>query len=152
MCTLYTYTNICMSRFCPSGFFGPSRCLIPTPGLTSEHLFSVYNRKETSREGKLKTTNSVKTKRTNCRKQEKKRKEDLGTRVSERLVRRACSMHEGSMLMKSRSGQALGQGVVNIEEPQHLYNLISLARTHSRRKWTLTLTWLLRRDWRDSHS
>ena len=27
-----------MSRFSPSGFFGPSRCLIPTPGLTSEHL------------------------------------------------------------------------------------------------------------------
>jgi len=37
MCTLYTYTNICMPRFCPSGFFGPSRCLIPTPGLTSEY-------------------------------------------------------------------------------------------------------------------
>ena len=37
MCTLYTYTNIFMSRFSPSGFFGPSRCLIPTPGLTSEH-------------------------------------------------------------------------------------------------------------------
>ena len=30
-----------MSRFSPSGFFGPSRCLIPTPGLTSEHLCSV---------------------------------------------------------------------------------------------------------------
>ena len=41
MCTLYTYTNICMSRFSPFGFFGPSRCLIPTPGLTSEHLCSV---------------------------------------------------------------------------------------------------------------
>ena len=41
MCTLYTNTNICMSRFSPSGFFGPSRCLIPTPGLTSEHLCSV---------------------------------------------------------------------------------------------------------------
>jgi len=34
---LYTYTNICIPRFSPSGFFGPSRCLIPTPGLTSEH-------------------------------------------------------------------------------------------------------------------
>jgi len=41
LCTLYTYTNICMSRFSPSGFFGPSRCLILTPGLTSEHLCSV---------------------------------------------------------------------------------------------------------------
>ena len=37
MCTLYTYTNICMPRFSPSGFFGPSRCLIPTPRLTSEY-------------------------------------------------------------------------------------------------------------------
>ena len=36
-CTLYTYTNICVSRFSPSGFFRPSRCLIPTPGLTSKH-------------------------------------------------------------------------------------------------------------------
>ena len=26
-----------MPRFGPSGFFGPSRCLIPTPGLTSEY-------------------------------------------------------------------------------------------------------------------
>ena len=32
-----------------------------------------------------------------------KRKEDLGIRVGERPVRRACSVHEGSMLMKSRS-------------------------------------------------
>jgi len=37
MCTLYTYTNIYMPRFGPSEFFGPSRCLIPTPGLTSEY-------------------------------------------------------------------------------------------------------------------
>jgi len=37
MCTLYTYTNIYMSRFSPSGFFGPSRCLIPTAELTSEY-------------------------------------------------------------------------------------------------------------------
>ena len=35
-----------------------------------------------------------------------KRKEDLGTQVGERPVRRACSVHEGSMLMKSRSRQA----------------------------------------------
>jgi len=37
VCTSYTYTNICISRFSPSGFFGPSRCLIPTPGLTTEY-------------------------------------------------------------------------------------------------------------------
>jgi len=36
MFTLYTYTNICMPRFSLSGFFGPYRCLIPTPGLTTE--------------------------------------------------------------------------------------------------------------------
>ena len=35
--SLYTYTNIYMPRFSPSGFFGPSRCLIPTPGLTSKY-------------------------------------------------------------------------------------------------------------------
>ena len=44
-----------------------------------------------------------------------KRKEDLGTRVGERLVRRACSVHEGSMLMKSRSRKAFGQGVGDIK-------------------------------------
>jgi len=44
-----------------------------------------------------------------------KRKKDLGTRVTERPVRRACSVHEGSMLMKSRSRQAFGQGVGDIE-------------------------------------
>jgi len=44
-----------------------------------------------------------------------KRKEDLDTRVGERPVRRACSVHEGSMLMKSRSRQAFGQGVGDIE-------------------------------------
>ena len=36
MCTFYTYTNTHMPRFGPSGFFGLSRCLISTPGLTSE--------------------------------------------------------------------------------------------------------------------
>ena len=44
-----------------------------------------------------------------------KRKEDLGTRVGERPVRRACSVHEGSILMKNRSRQAFGQGVADIE-------------------------------------
>ena len=28
---------ICMSRFGPSGFFGPSTFLIPTPGLTTDY-------------------------------------------------------------------------------------------------------------------
>jgi len=37
MCTLYTYTNIRMSKFSPSGFFGPFRCLILTPGLKTEY-------------------------------------------------------------------------------------------------------------------
>ena len=37
MCTLYTYTNMCMPIISPSGFFGSSRCLIPTPGLTSKY-------------------------------------------------------------------------------------------------------------------
>jgi len=37
VCTLHTYTNIFMPRFGLSGFPGPSRCLIPTPGLTSEY-------------------------------------------------------------------------------------------------------------------
>ena len=37
MCTLYTYMNTCMTRFSPSGFFGPSKCLIPTPWLTSKY-------------------------------------------------------------------------------------------------------------------
>jgi len=37
VCTKYTYMNICMPRFGPSGFFGPSRCLMPTPGLTSKY-------------------------------------------------------------------------------------------------------------------
>jgi len=44
-----------------------------------------------------------------------KKKEDLGIRVGERPVRRACSLHEGTMLMKSRSRQAFGQGVGDIE-------------------------------------
>ena len=44
-----------------------------------------------------------------------KRQEDLDTRVGERLVRRVCSVHERSMLMKSRSRQAFGQGVGDID-------------------------------------
>jgi len=37
MCTLYTYMEIHILRFSPSGFFGLSKCLVPTPGLTSEY-------------------------------------------------------------------------------------------------------------------
>jgi len=44
-----------------------------------------------------------------------KRKEVLGIRIGERPVRRACSVHEGNMLMKSRSRQAFGQGVADSE-------------------------------------
>ena len=35
MYTLYSYTHIWMPRFCLSGFFGPSRCLVPNFGLTT---------------------------------------------------------------------------------------------------------------------
>jgi len=38
MCNLFTYANTYMPRFSPCGFFGPSRCLIPTPGVTTEYL------------------------------------------------------------------------------------------------------------------
>jgi len=44
MCTLHTYTNTYMPRVSPSGFFGPSRCLIPTPGLTPEYPYEVVFR------------------------------------------------------------------------------------------------------------
>ena len=82
---------------------------------------------EKSREGETKNNKlfSAEAKETRCRKQEKMRKEDLGTRVSERPVRRVCSMHEGSMLMKSRSRQAFGQGVSNIEgTPTLVYSIV----------------------------
>jgi len=46
---------------------------------------------------------------------ERKRKVDLDTWVGERPIRRACSVHEGSILMKNRSRQAFGQGVGDIE-------------------------------------
>jgi len=66
--------------------------------------------------GKLKTTNiSVSRQGDEVQETGKKRKEDLGTLVGERPVRRACSMHEGSMLMKSRLRQAFGPGVTDIE-------------------------------------
>ena len=42
MYTLYSYTHIWMPRFCLSGFFGPSRCLVPNFGLiTSSTLCAV---------------------------------------------------------------------------------------------------------------
>ena len=63
--------------------------------------------------GKLKTTNFSEDEVQETGKI--KRKEDLDTRVGERPVRRACSVHEGSMLVKSRSRQAFGQGVGDIE-------------------------------------
>jgi len=63
--------------------------------------------------GKLKTTNLSGDEVQETGKT--KRKEDLGTRVGERPVRRACSVYERSMLMKSRSRQAFGQGVGDIE-------------------------------------
>jgi len=36
MCTFYTYTIKYMPRFCPPVFSGISKCLVPTPVLTSE--------------------------------------------------------------------------------------------------------------------
>jgi len=51
--------------------------------------------------GKLKTTNFSGDKVQETGKI--KRKEDLGIRVGEKPVRRACSVHEGSMFTKSRS-------------------------------------------------
>ena len=35
--TLYTYTNTYMPRLNPFGFFGPSRCVVPTVKLTFEY-------------------------------------------------------------------------------------------------------------------
>jgi len=41
MRTLYIYTNIYMPSFSPSGLFGLSWCLNPTPGLTYEYQMCV---------------------------------------------------------------------------------------------------------------
>jgi len=35
MCNLYTYKNTNLPKFSSSGFSGPSKCLVSTPGLTS---------------------------------------------------------------------------------------------------------------------
>jgi len=69
--------------------------------------------RKTVEKGKLKTTNFSGDEVQETGKI--KRKEDLDTWVGERPTRRACSVHEGSMLMKSRSRQAFGQGVGDIE-------------------------------------
>ena len=37
MRTVYTYTNTYMPTFSLSGYFGPSRCRVATPGLISEY-------------------------------------------------------------------------------------------------------------------
>ena len=65
---------------------------------------SVYPKKSVTErkiveKGKLETTNfSVsRQRRRGAENRGKKRKEDLGTRVGERPVRRACSVHEGSI-------------------------------------------------------
>jgi len=58
------------------------------------------------------------------------KKKDLGTRFRERPVRRACSMHEGGMLVKSRSRQGFGQGVIDIEGTPTLESL-DFAGTYS---------------------
>jgi len=47
MCTLHTYTNICMLKLSPSGFFGPSRCFTESRSdswahIRVPHLCSVY--------------------------------------------------------------------------------------------------------------
>ena len=79
----------------------------------SVYLKSHITERKIVEKGKLKTTNLSGEEVQETGKI--KRKEDLGTRVCERPVRRACSVHEGSMLMKSRSRQAFGQGVGDIE-------------------------------------
>jgi len=40
MCTLYTFTDTYMQRFCPCGFFSPFQCLGSTPGLTVAHTIT----------------------------------------------------------------------------------------------------------------
>jgi len=80
---------------------------------SSVYLKNHITERKIVEKGKLKTTNLSGDKVQETVKI--KRKEDLGIRVSERPVRRACSVHEGSMLMKSRSRQAFGQGVGDIE-------------------------------------
>ena len=79
----------------------------------SVYLKSHITERKIVEKGKLKTTNLSGDEVQETGKI--KRKEDLDIRVGERPVRRACSVQEGSMLMKSRSRQAFGQGVGDIE-------------------------------------
>ena len=79
----------------------------------SVYLKNYITERKIVEKGKLKTTNFSGDEVQETGKI--KRKEDLDIRVSERPIRRACSVHEGSMLMKSRSRQAFGQGVGDIE-------------------------------------
>ena len=65
---------------------------------SSVYLKNHITERKIVEKGKLKTTNLSGDKVQETVKI--KRKEDLGIRVSERPVRRACSVHEGSMLMK----------------------------------------------------
>ena len=60
-----------------------------------------YYRRKIVEKGKLKTTNFSGDEVQETGKI--KRKEDLGTRVGERPVRRACSVHEGSMLITHKN-------------------------------------------------
>jgi len=80
---------------------------------TVSYLKNHITERKIVEKGKLKTTNLSGDEVQETGKL--KKKEDLGIRVGERPVRRACSVHEGSMLMKSRSRQAFGQGVSDIE-------------------------------------
>ena len=81
----------------------------------SVYLKNYITERKIVEKGKLKTTNLSGDEVQETGKI--KKLEDLGIRVGERPVRRACSVHEGSMLssMKSRSRQAFGQGVGEIE-------------------------------------
>ena len=81
----------------------------------SVYLKSHITERKIVEKGKPKTTNLSGDEVTVQETGKIKKREDLGTRVGERPVRRACSVHEGSMLMKSRSCQAFGQGVGDIE-------------------------------------
>jgi len=44
VCTLYTHTNTYLPRSSPSGFLGPSKCPVPTSGLTSSIYTHIHPR------------------------------------------------------------------------------------------------------------
>jgi len=66
----------------------------------SVYLKNHITKRKIVEKGKLKTTNLLGDEVQETGKI--KKKEDLGIRVSERPVRRACSVHEGSKLMTRR--------------------------------------------------